>query len=73
LRLLSIEPAEAVAFEDSAIGLTSALAAGIRTVVTPSLYTAHDDFTGAAIVRKHLDAYDRTPELDLAGLRELVA
>jgi hypothetical protein len=49
------------------------LAAGIRTVVTPSLYTAHDDFTGAAIVRKHLDAYDRTPELDLAGLRELVA
>ncbi len=73
LRLLSVEPAEAVAFEDSAIGLTSALAAGIRTVVTPSLYTADDDFTGAAVVRKNLDAYPGTPALDLSGLRELVA
>ncbi len=73
LHLLSIGSAEAIAFEDSAIGLTSALAAGIRTVVTPSLYTAGDDFTGATIVRKHLDAYDRTPALDLAELRALVA
>ncbi len=73
LRLLAIEASEAVAFEDSEIGLTSAVAAGITTVVTPSLYTAKDDFTGAAVVRKHLDAYDTTPALDLAGLRELVA
>jgi HAD superfamily hydrolase (TIGR01509 family) len=73
LRLLSVGPQEAVAFEDSTIGLTSALAAGIRTVVTPSLYTAGDDFTGAAVVRKHLDAYDQTPALDLAELRKLVA
>ncbi len=71
LRLLAIEPTEAVAFEDSTIGLTAAVAAGIRTVVTPSFYTENENFAGAAVVRNNLDGYPGTPPLDLAGLREL--
>ncbi|OIQ73699.1 hypothetical protein GALL_446590 [mine drainage metagenome] len=40
-------PDRAIAFEDSLNGLRSAQAAGIRTVVTPSLYTDDEDH-GAA-------------------------
>jgi HAD superfamily hydrolase (TIGR01509 family) len=41
-------PAEAcIAFEDSANGLRSALAAGLGVVVTPTRFTAHQDFNGA--------------------------
>lgn len=41
-------PAEAcIAFEDSANGLRSALAAGLGVVVTPTRFTAHQDFSGA--------------------------
>jgi len=44
-------PAEVcVAIEDSAKGLAAALGAGIRTVITPTYWTAADDFTGAAAV-----------------------
>jgi HAD superfamily hydrolase (TIGR01509 family) len=50
LRELGVPPTEAVAIEDSANGLRAALAAGIRTVVTTSSYTAEEDFTGAALV-----------------------
>jgi HAD superfamily hydrolase (TIGR01509 family) len=47
---LGIEPGAALAFEDSSVGLRAALAAGIRTIVTPSSYTMTDDFTGAGRV-----------------------
>ena len=47
---LGLAPAECLAFEDSANGLKAACAAGIRAVVTPSLYTAEEDFTGAALL-----------------------
>lgn len=41
-------PAEAcIAFEDSANGLRSALAAGLQVVVTPTGFTARHDFDGA--------------------------
>lgn len=41
-------PADAcLAFEDSRNGLVSALAAGLRVIVTPSAYTEGEDFTGA--------------------------
>lgn len=44
-------PAEAcLAIEDSSIGLASALAARIATLVTPSAYTAHQRFDGAAAI-----------------------
>lgn len=47
LRSLGL-PAEAcLAFEDSANGLRSALTAGLAVVVTPTRFTAHQDFNGA--------------------------
>lgn len=50
LQQLGLEPGEAVAIEDSAIGLRSARAAGVATLVTRSSYTLHEDFTGALAV-----------------------
>ncbi|HSP51857.1 MAG TPA: HAD-IA family hydrolase [Cryobacterium sp.] len=50
LRELGIDAGDAVVIEDSANGLQSALAAGLRTVITISGYTADEDFTGAALV-----------------------
>ncbi|TDX33749.1 HAD-IA family hydrolase [Rhodovulum visakhapatnamense] len=45
---LGLPPRECLAFEDSHIGLQSARAAGLGVVITPSTYTANEDFTGAA-------------------------
>ena len=50
LEALRVSPHEVLTIEDSAIGLRSARAAGIATLVTPSEYTRNDDFTGAAAV-----------------------
>jgi HAD superfamily hydrolase (TIGR01509 family) len=47
---LRLPAAECVAIEDSAKGLRAARAAGLRTVVTPTYWTAADDFEGAAVV-----------------------
>lgn len=77
-------PAEScVAFEDSAKGLEAARAAGLRTVVTPTFWTAADDFTGAALLLPGLGDPDAPldlvsakvaggPYLGLAGLRKLL-
>ena len=54
LERLAIGSREALAIEDSALGLRSALAAGIATLVTPSDYTAAEDFAGAAAVLSDL-------------------
>ena len=54
LEKLEVFPAEAVAIEDSANGLKSALAAGVQTVIAPSGYTAGEDFTNALAVVSHL-------------------
>ncbi|SEQ24005.1 haloacid dehalogenase superfamily, subfamily IA, variant 3 with third motif having DD or ED [Ectothiorhodospira magna] len=43
-----------VAIEDSAQGLQAAQGAGITTLITPTDYTATDDFSGAAAVLEHL-------------------
>lgn len=61
LERLGLEPDRAVAFEDSRNGLRSARGAGLRVVVTPSAYTAQDDFAGAdwvipSLHRDHLPA-----------------
>jgi HAD superfamily hydrolase (TIGR01509 family) len=58
---LGIASDEALAIEDSGVGLRAALAAGIKTVVTPSSYTSKDDFTGAAKVLSDLERF-RTAE-----------
>ena len=41
---------EAIVVEDSENGLRAAAAAGIRTIVTVSSYTANEDFAAAALV-----------------------
>jgi HAD superfamily hydrolase (TIGR01509 family) len=43
-----------LAFEDSGNGLRAATGAGIRTVVTPTDFTRHHDFSGALRVLPHL-------------------
>lgn len=58
LAQLALEPADCIAIEDSEPGLTAARACGIATVVTPSVYTAGQDFAGAALVCDTLDGVD---------------
>jgi HAD superfamily hydrolase (TIGR01509 family) len=51
LSRMRLSPERCVAIEDSANGLKSANAAGIESVViTPSVYSADEDFAGAALV-----------------------
>jgi len=47
LRRLGVPASSALAFEDSSNGLKAARAAALATLVTPTGYTAHHDFTGA--------------------------
>ena len=56
LHRLGLPPENALAFEDSSNGLRSAEAAGVATIVTPSIYTEDDDFTGALSVIKDVTA-----------------
>lgn len=58
LEELGLPAAACVALEDSRNGLLSALAAGIRTVVTPGIYTRGHDFSEAALVVDDLAALD---------------
>jgi beta-phosphoglucomutase-like phosphatase (HAD superfamily) len=53
-------PAECcAAFEDSANGLRAARAAGLYTVVTPTRWTAGQDFSAAQLVLESLGDPDR--------------
>lgn len=63
LRELGVSAARALAFEDSLNGLRSAAAAGIATVITPALYTADQDFSGAALIVDHLGDPGRTSDV----------
>jgi len=54
LSTLGLGPANAVAFEDSANGLAAAKAAGLFTVVTPTRWTALQDFGEADLTLPHL-------------------
>lgn len=56
---LNLPAASCIAIEHSRIGLRSAMAAGLTTIITISDYTATDDFTGAAAVLSTLGDYDR--------------
>ncbi len=51
LERLRLGPEDALAVEDSEIGLRAAVAAGLATVIVTNDYTADQDFTGAASVR----------------------
>ncbi len=63
LAQLGIRCDEAVAIEDSAVGLASAKAAQLSTIITPSAYTLTDDFNGALAV---------LPDLS-RGLKQILA
>jgi len=54
LATLGLGPEAAVAFEDSAHGLASAVAAGLWTLVTPTFWTEGSDFGAAGLVRPGL-------------------
>jgi HAD superfamily hydrolase (TIGR01509 family) len=47
LEVLGAPAGRCLAFEDSHIGLRAALAAGVPTIITPTPFTADDDFAGA--------------------------
>ena len=53
---LGCEPAHCLVIEDSAIGLAAAKAAGMRCLVTVSVYSKGEDFAAADMVVENLDA-----------------
>jgi HAD superfamily hydrolase (TIGR01509 family) len=59
LSTLGLGPSQVVAFEDSANGLAAAKAAGLFTVVTPTQWTASQDFGEADLTLPHLGDPDR--------------
>ena len=58
LATLGLEPAQCLALEDSSNGLRSATAAGLATLITPTRYTAHNDFHAAMRVVPDLSHVD---------------
>jgi HAD superfamily hydrolase (TIGR01509 family) len=58
LAQLDLPAGQALAFEDSANGLRSATAAGLRTIVTPSTYSAGEDFAAATAVLRDLVGFE---------------
>jgi len=58
LEALGLRPDECLAFEDSRNGLKAARAARLATIVTPSLYTSHETFEGAALILPDLSDFD---------------
>lgn len=85
LETMNLDASQAMAIEDSAHGLTSALSAGIKTIVTVNDYTRMQDFFGASLVVDGLGEPEspfhvlsgKAPEnagcVDLALLRKLHA
>jgi len=63
LETLRLTAAQCLALEDSGNGLRAATAAGLATLITPTRYTAHDDFRAAMRVVPDLS------QVDLAQLR----
>ena len=59
LENLGLEPERAIALEDSAHGLAAANAAGLWTLVTPTFWTAGDDFAAAGLVLPSLGSPQR--------------
>ncbi len=84
LERLALEPAQCLAFEDSAHGLSAARAAGLATIVTANGYTKAQDLGEGLLVVGHLGEPDMPTPLvqgdllgrsyvDLGLLRELHA
>ncbi|MDQ0821408.1 HAD superfamily hydrolase (TIGR01509 family) [Arthrobacter sp. V4I6] len=60
---LGITAKDAVVVEDSENGLRAALAAGLKTLVTVSSYTAEENFEGAALVVSSLGEIDEPADI----------
>ena len=54
---LGLQPKDCIAFEDSRNGMLAAKSAGLQVVITPSQYTAGEDFTEADILLPDLRAF----------------
>jgi HAD superfamily hydrolase (TIGR01509 family) len=61
LEQLRIPASEALAIEDSRNGLLAASGAGLACVVTPTSYSAHEDFAEAAAQLTDLDHHPERP------------
>jgi HAD superfamily hydrolase (TIGR01509 family) len=72
LKRLGVPAEKAVAFEDSRNGLLAAVAAGLRTIVTPGLYTNGADFSEAAVLVEDLGAIEGRP-VRIADIKEWLA
>lgn len=59
---------DCLAFEDSENGLRAACAAGLRTLVTPTAYTAMQSFDGALLVLPNLGDPERTLPQWISGM-----
>ena len=71
LSTLRVPRHECVAFEDSVNGLRAAKAAGLFTIVTPTIWNKDHDFTGADLLVTSLG--DETYPLDAASARTIGA
>ncbi len=58
LERLGLRAENCLAFEDSVNGLKSANAAGLRTIITPSIYGLETEFDGAEQVWPTLEGFD---------------
>lgn len=67
LATMGVPAKRAVAFEDSANGLAAAKAAGLYTVVTPTRWTATQDFGVADLTLPHLGDPERPLDAAAAG------
>lgn len=56
LERLSLTASEAIAFEDTRNGVLAARGAGLDVVVTPSIYSEGEDFSGAVAIIETLEA-----------------
>ena len=75
LERLKIAPREALAFEDSRNGLLAAVGAGLQCVVTPTAYSAGEDFAEASMRLADLEHHpERSGEpVRLDDLRQWMA
>jgi HAD superfamily hydrolase (TIGR01509 family) len=59
LKEMQLDPAQCIAFEDSANGIKSSLGANLSTIITINDYTVDHDFSGAVIVLDQMGEPDK--------------
>jgi HAD superfamily hydrolase (TIGR01509 family) len=64
LERLGLPAAQCLAFEDTHNGVAAAIGAGIPVVVTPSMYSAGQDFSSATMVLDDLTQFSLPPRED---------